>query len=200
MNFTWPMTRKSETIPRTCCFCSTLPICFLSHASLKKLWDLFTTANIAVDAGTIERTFMQLLLWPGGMIISFNPPETQFSIITRYAPCIPPIQSLRLYLCNQTLFILCISATQTHPTSRSTCASIIYPSPSFLWLHIFDKFPSKPSVLYTHRMTSLLPWPRRILWYIYLANRMYLCASLHTPKQTLLLCWEDPAFGDVRAV
>jgi len=43
----------------------------------------------------------------------------------------------------QPLFILWISATQSHPTSRSTCASIIYPSPSFLWLHTFDRFPMK---------------------------------------------------------
>jgi len=41
----------------------------------------------------------------------------------------------------RTLFILRISATHIHPTSRSTCASIIYPSPSFLWLHTFDRFP-----------------------------------------------------------
>ena len=135
------LTRKCETIPRPCRFCSTSPICFLSHGFLKTFWKISFFQKIVLRAGKVQWIFMQLLLWTGGMIISFKPPETQFSIITRYALCIAPIQSLRLYLCNQTLFILWISATQSHPTSRSTCASINYPSPSFLWFYTFDRIP-----------------------------------------------------------
>ena len=144
MSLTWPRTRKSGTILRSCWFWSTSLMCFISPACLNILCYIFSTrTKVNNGTGPARGTFMEISFWTGGMIISFNPLETQFSTITRYAPCIPPIQSLRLYLCNQTLFILWISATQTHPTSRSTCAWIIYPSPSFLWLHIFDKFPIK---------------------------------------------------------
>jgi len=142
MSLTWLRTRKSETTPRPCQFCSTSLICFLLHASLIKLWNIFSIRKkMENSAGPVRGTFMQIWLWTGGITISFNPLETQFLIITRYAPHIVPMQCLRLYIYNQTLFILWISATQTHPTSRSTCASIIYPSPSFLWLHTFNRFP-----------------------------------------------------------
>jgi len=55
-------------------------------------------------AGPVYETFMQNFLWTGGMIISFNPLEMQFSI-TRYAPRIPPMQSLRLYVFNIELYL-----------------------------------------------------------------------------------------------
>jgi len=54
MSWTWPRTGTSETTPRTCRFCSTLPICFLSHASLIKLWYIFSTRKIVVAAGTVR--------------------------------------------------------------------------------------------------------------------------------------------------
>ena len=62
MSSTWPRTRKSETIPRPCRFCSRSPICFLSHASLKKFWNISSFRKILLGAGKIHGTFMQILL------------------------------------------------------------------------------------------------------------------------------------------
>ena len=127
MSFTWPRTGKSKTIPRTCRFCSTSPMCFLNLANLKELRDISSFRKIVRRAGNIHGTFMQISLWTGGMIISYNPLEMQFSIIIGYAPCFSSMKCSRLHSFNRSLFIH--SATQSHPTLRSTCASIIYPSP-----------------------------------------------------------------------
>ena len=108
MCFTCPRARKFEIIPRICRFCFTSPICSLKRAGLKKLRDIFSIWRIVVGPGTVRGTFMQSGLWTGGMIISFNPLETQFSIIIRYAPCLvyevlllTAFQSNSIYSLNQ---------------------------------------------------------------------------------------------------
>jgi len=82
-------------IPRTCWICSISLMCFLLHACLNTLCCIFfIRKKMENGAGPVCGTFMQILLWTAGMIMLFNLLETQFSIITRYAPYIPPMQCL----------------------------------------------------------------------------------------------------------
>ena len=123
-------------------------MCFLLPAGLKNFWDISSFPKIILSAGHVRGTFMQILHWTGGMIISLNPLETQSSIIIRYAPHVLSSQCSRLQPFNRTPFSLWISATQRHPTLRRTCASMIYPSHSFRRLYTLGRFSLTPSVLY----------------------------------------------------
>ena len=98
MSFTWPKTGKSGTIRRTCRFCSTSRMCFLKRSSLNTFWEISSFSKIVLRSGEIHGTSMQIFLWMGGMIISYNPLGTQFSITIMYAPRFSLVQCSCLYL------------------------------------------------------------------------------------------------------
>jgi len=76
-------------------------------------WDIFSIQKIVVGAGTVHRTFMQVVVWTGGMTISFNLLVTQFLIIIRYASLIDAVLAL---IAPQSNFIYYLNQRYTEPS------------------------------------------------------------------------------------
>ena len=127
MNSTGPAIRERRTIPPPSQLCCALSTCFLLQTSLKILWN---TSSFVLGTGKDQRAFTQTILWMGGMTVSFNPLETQFSLITG---CVHTISSMQFSCLNSSNWILfIISATQSYPRSKNTCASTTYLSYTFV--------------------------------------------------------------------